>query len=1148
MDSTLKNSKQLDNLSVIYQRPESFIGSKETVREYKYIFTENQVISKEEIWYNEGLEKIILEILYNAVDNVWRSEKERVKMTEIRVTYEDGWFSISNNGYCISTRKRAFEVINHRNPDNNKTEEMYPAEFYFGNTNSGSNFNDNDEERKTSGRYGTGSKVTTVFSCEFLIEIWNALEGQYYKQLISNNSRIVGKPTIQAYKGKSSMVKISFLPDYEFFCFDKFVDLQRLVIKHVHDAAMISKMNVYYGNDKLKIETLLDYSKLFFPNLTKKSMMYAFFDMDLEAVIIEKSQIEKGKYKGNIESISFVNGLLTPEGGTHVDFCVQKIFQPIVVKYNSKAKENMKLSTKDFYPYFFIFVRFICNKPEFENLLKKKLTSKINKKVDIENYETIFNRIWKSESFALIKQKLNDSSEKKLEKVAKKVIITDVSKFKDAFYAGKKNSKQKRVLWFTEGQSAKSGAESGACKSLKGGFDYNGFYAMTGVILNVQNASTKKFLENTEFKYIYKIAGLQRGYDYFRDPENPTIQATALKNLRYDEFNIMTDQDDDGFHIQFLLLSFFFLHHPGLIQEKRIKVFNTAVVHAKIGTEIKMFYSFDDFKIYQQQNSKQIKQFKYFKGLGTHTAQEMSLYFLDPKIVTYVFDNYEETKLAIIQNLDKKQADSRKEAIIRYLGNKVKTKESNYSGILTLINFIETKLWIFFETALSRAIPCVIDGFKESQIKTFYGATMISDLKSEAIGVIRLGGEIMKFSHYHHGDKSLHDTITKMSQSFIGSNNLPLFIGDSNFGDRTQGGKNSASPRYQQLKISPLVSKIFIKEDYELLEHRFENKDKLEPYFYVPILPMILINGAEGIACGFSTYIPNYNPIDIIDFMIAILEGNEPIALKPWYRYFKGEIEVTEKDNGYVLTTKGSCYIDEKGLFHITELPIGCWTNDFQSLLEELKIDKKIKKGKSEIVISALVEEVRDVKIDLLNEVNFIVKCIPGKEDEFSEFLNNKLVVSKSINNMVCLDPNGLPKRYNGPEDIIHEFMHVRYAFYEKRKENLIRKLTQEILKFSGQYKFLNEIISKDLKIHVPKKKLIDYFSENRYILINDSYDYLLSIPVFHMTEEKMEELKTKVLSMKQTLKIYKSKEPEDFWKDDLASFLDEYKKFYGMD
>lgn len=258
---------------------------------------------------------------------------------------------------------------------------------------------------------------------------------------------------------------------------------------------------------------------------------------------------------------------------------------------------------------------------------------------------------------------------------------------------------------------------------------------------------------------------------------------------------------------------------------------------------------------------------------------------------------------------------------------------------ITIKEFVHQELIHFSNYDNIRSIPSISDGFKPSQRKVLY-ACLKRNLFNE-LKVAQLAAAVAEISAYHHGEQSLVATIINMAQNFVGSNNLNLLVPQGQLGTRLMGGKDHSSARYIYTYLENWVNKIFNKIDSELLEYLDDDGMTIEPKYYLPIVPLILINGAEGIGTGFSTFIPNYNPIDIINSLINKLEGKaNKIKLVPWYKNFKGKI-IKYDDNTWIST--GLLSIDEKRCdLNITELPIKLWTNDYKEFLEELIYEKKM--------------------------------------------------------------------------------------------------------------------------------------------------------------------------------------------------------------
>ncbi len=235
-----------------------------------------------------------------------------------------------------------------------------------------------------------------------------------------------------------------------------------------------------------------------------------------------------------------------------------------------------------------------------------------------------------------------------------------------------------------------------------------------------------------------------------------------------------------------------------------------------------------------------------------------------------------------------------------------------------------------------------MDGLKISLRKILYAG--FKRKLTKEIKVAQFSGYVSEHSGYHHGEQSLNGAIIGMAQNFVGSNNINLFEPNGQFGPRLEGGKDHASERYIFTVLNKLTRQIFPDVDDNILTYLDDDGTPVEPIYYAPIIPMILINGTVGIGTGFSTFIPCHDPKDVILWLKNRLNGaQDDVKINVYYNGFKGSIE--EQDDGRYLIS--GCYTkiaDNK--IHITELPIGFWTSDFKQNLENLISDKKIKLSK----------------------------------------------------------------------------------------------------------------------------------------------------------------------------------------------------------
>lgn len=244
-------------------------------------------------------------------------------------------------------------------------------------------------------------------------------------------------------------------------------------------------------------------------------------------------------------------------------------------------------------------------------------------------------------------------------------------------------------------------------------------------------------------------------------------------------------------------------------------------------------------------------------------------------------------------------------------------------------DFINKELILFSMADNLRSIPSVVDGFKPGQRKVLF-ACCKRKLKNE-IKVAQLCGYVSEHAAYHHGEVSLAQTIVGLAQSYVGSNNIGVLSPLGQFGTRAQGGKDAASPRYIFTNMERITRVIFNPADDNVLTYLHDDGASIEPEWYVPALPMVLVNGSSGIGTGWSSDVPNYNPVDIVENLRRKMRGEDLEPMHPWFRGFRGTIEA-DGANKYKVTGKWNEISD--GEFEVTELPIRVWTQDYKESLE----------------------------------------------------------------------------------------------------------------------------------------------------------------------------------------------------------------------
>jgi DNA topoisomerase-2 len=688
--------------------------------------------------------------------------------------------------------------------------------------------------------------------------------------------------------------------------------------------------------------------------------------------------------------------------------------------------------------------------------------------------------------------------------VKKSSRILNIDKLEDANFAGTKNFEECTLI-LTEGDSAKSLAMSGI--ELVGR-DIFGVYPLKGKFLNVREAAQNTILNNKEMQDLIKILGLKMGQDY----------TESLKGLRYGKVMIMADQDFDGSHIKGLVLNLFHYFWPSLLKRNDfLKEFITPIVKVSKLDKSKIinFYTINEYKNWYEENvnkninnnnanansnsnnnnnaynksTQKIKSqwnIKYYKGLGTSTSNEAKDYFRNIKknVIEFKYKNTEDDD-AIELAFATKKADLRKEWLSNLDINNIYIDHSKCE--IRYKEFIDKELILFSHSDNIRSIPNLLDGLKPSERKILYAAFK-RNLKSE-LKVAQLAGYVAEHSSYHHGEMALCSTITSMAQDFIGSNNINLLMPIGQFGNRYNGTKGAASPRYIYTCLNKITRLLYKEEDDNLFTYIVEEGQKIEPIYYVPILPMVLVNGCDGIGTGWSTNVPQYNPLDIADFLIKRLNNknninnnknssednldinldiNNYLDIKPWFKGFKGEIIKTEKGFNIIGCIE---ILTEDNIVEITELPPKRWDiRGYKTFLEEFHIDNNEKSDK-EKEKEIEIEDIKEYHNE--NKVHFRLRL---KEESYKKITNLsrddllklfKLTSSIGNTNMVLFDSNCKIKKYSKISEIFEEFYSIRLEYYSKRREALLNKLNYQLdlntnkmnfikMMLTGQVNFLN--------------------------------------------------------------------------------------------
>lgn len=1149
-------------LEHIKDLPDTYIGDIALNLSQQYILNDDK-ISIKTFYLSLGLMNIIEEILVNAFDQYSRTNKKKdsgeknVKITDkINVAIKNNkTIIIENNGDGIDIAKHP-------------TEKIWIPEMIFGKLLTSGNYN-KEEEKITGGKNGYGAKLTNIYSTQFILETVDKKRKLKYTQVFENNMDIKKEPVIVPYK-EQPYTKITFTPDYQRFnCEELSNDLCNLIEKRTYDMVACSsgKIKVSYNENPSLIKNFNDYISLYIGEETPRVCQVINNRWSIAACLSTLND-------GGFQQVSFVNGINTNKGGKHVEYITKQIVVKMVNYIEKKKKIKVKENTIK--ENLMIFINSVIVNPSFDSQTKETLTTNKTKfgstcLVPDKFIETLAVDCKIMEQAIM----LNDFQSKKLLKATdgrKNRKLLDIPKLDDADYAGSSKSAQTTLI-LTEGDSAKAMAVAGI-GVLENGRKLYGIFPLRGKLRNTRDLKDADAAKNEEITNIKRILGLKEGANY-----------KDVKELRYGRIMIMTDQDVDGTHIKGLIMNFL-SKWPSLMKlDNFITSLLTPIVKVRRGKQVKNFYTLPEYEQWlQNTNSSHLWKAKYYKGLGTSTPSEAKEYFKEFKVLKYHWDELSDARLDLAFNKD--QADNRKIWLAGFNCNNVLDLEQNY---VTIADFIDKDLIHFSNADNIRSIPSLCDGLKPGQRKIYFCCEK-RNLKNE-LRVSQLSGYVSENGAYHHGEVSLQGTIINMAQNYCGANNINLLEPVGQFGSRLKGGKDHAQARYLNTHFSTMASVIFNKLDNPIYKYIEDDGLKVEPEHYMPIIPMVLVNGSEGIGTGWSSGVPQFHPLEIVENLKELMEGNECKEMTPWFRGFSGEIEKLS-DNHWL--TRGNYKLIKNNSLQITELPIGVWTDNYRVMLDEFILGnnspsrgKNSNKGKSSKNKSTnnqgnnkkkeeppLLKDYRnesteaEIKFTLIFDPEILQELMSSKNKEGISKLEStfKLVSRISCGKKLNLYTKDKKlKNYQSCEEILIDYYDERSSFYQKRKDYILEKLKNDLLLCNIKVKFILEVIETKIKINNQSKAIVieqlenkkyPKMLDNRLITLDDlknekqskqsdaNYDFLIKMPIYNLTKERIEELKKERDGLKSEFEDLNSSTVTQLWIKDLDAFETAYKKF----
>eukprot|EP01061_Rhynchopus_euleeides_P000146 TRINITY_DN1009_c3_g2_i2.p1 TRINITY_DN1009_c3_g2~~TRINITY_DN1009_c3_g2_i2.p1 ORF type:complete len:1162 (+),score=354.72 TRINITY_DN1009_c3_g2_i2:219-3704(+) len=1021
----------------------------------------------------------------NVADNhhrVIEIPSERTTRLDVTIDEVTGYITMRNNG-------RTIDAVYHKEAG------MYCPELVFGSFQAGSNFNDN-EKRITGGRNGIGAKAANVLSREFSIHINDTHANIFYHQTWRDRMAVCQPPETSEAQDTEEYTQVSFLPDYAYFYMEGLdSDHFALFCRRVHDiAGCCPDLRVSLNGRPIAIHNFEAYIEARYPPPEPKPPADTEDDEQDDDGEPQKRfhyvelVDDENHYPWNIGvgmgwpgdglDLSFVNAINTTDHGAHFT-AIQRQAVRAVQEYCARV-EHTHIPDSFIKDRLRVFVNALIVNPEFNSQCKSKLShpsiAKLTNiaKLPEEFLQTICTSEVTDRILTCWRERMIGGPE--TTGAPKKKRPTG-GKLEDAHKAGTEESLDCTLI-LTEGDSAKSLAVAGL--SVVGRKHY-GVLPLSGKVMNISKQRTSG-ARNAVLLQLENIMGLDRDKTYESEQD--------MASLRYGSIALMCDQDPDGSHIKGLLINWIHDLWPHLLKTDILppsgnptpflKQIVTPLIKASKkgakGINEQWFFSMQEFNQWYEDGNGSGWAVKYYKGLGSSTSAEGKEYFRK-------LEDDQRPLLIDFENLTPSDTDALKLAFTDTAGHRKYWLNSDAiggaldttPGSVSIEEFVNTDVASYFKYSNERAIPSCIDGLKPSQRKVLYTCFEKKLYRTKEMKVAQLGGAVAERTCYHHGEMSLHLTTIKLAQDYTGSgNNVPLLEPLGQFGTRLDSGADHASPRYISTRLSPLSLCIFHPDDMALLDYREEEDREIEPVCFVPIIPMILVNGAIGIGTGWSLNVPSFDPLAVVlhlwkfitrpdlleesrknmtrrHELVSSLRELEALKknllatdprmteIRKGILDFKKEVKkcMTQLRPWYANHTKPLCedYYTE-GSFElvtakslvITELPVGMSTEHAKGML-----DDRIKKGLIKDYISACTD------ID----IHFTVNFNPSKAAVVQASLAKALRKKVQFNCWLHSADYSTINEFLDPEEVIINFFGVRIDLYVKRRELLISQVSQ---------------------------------------------------------------------------------------------------------
>jgi DNA topoisomerase-2 len=1083
----------------LLRRPETFLGAVEPADLRLPAFGDGDATAARwtTVRASPALRHIANELVTNSLDNAHRDDTQRY----IKLEYADGVLRVSNDGSVV------------------RTEDLTLA---FGVPQSGSNFDDDGEERYTAGRNGVGGKAANIFATRFAVLVHNAAEKRRAEQTWRDNMAATDGLRTAASARKTNLTQVEWAPDFARLGGRDDAAMAAIVHALAHQCALCAPAHVKVSLDgaPLKLAKPEHYCRA----LGGESPVAA----DVVRVGAREALRVCVAFRGGGEAeppwgasslaLGFVNSTPCAEGSL-----ARHVLAKVAEIVEAKAKAKRDAAAKDVHvtPAFVkaravvVAVALVPN-PRFTSQTKECLDTPA--KDWGFKWEPSAAFVSALERSPLVEAALASARSKATADAAKATKTTrkpSIDKYEPAL----RLHKGRATLLLTEGDSAKNFAVAGL--SVTGRTDY-GVYPLRGKFLNVRGLPAKAVAENKEAKALLQILGLQLGGGGEGDDDHQ-----RYAKLPYARLMVMADMDQDGSHICALVANFLDVVAPGLLraQPDFLCRFATALIRVTLprggalGFHTQIEY--DRWRAARLAAGEAVGAAKYYKGLGTSTPAMAKEYFraLDRNTV-----RLRHTGAPCAEALDlcfhKGRADDRKAFLSAVDARAIEVVDYGRGAPVPLAQFVRAEVLPQYALgSVRRAIPSAVDGLKVAQRKILFGARALGLRGAASTKVSIATGKIAARTNYHHGDASLSETIVGMCRDYAGAPNLHLLVPDGSFGCRHN--HEAAAPRYIETRLhDPLQALLYPPADDAVLERVVDEGLEVEPTRYVPVLPAVLAFGARGIATGWSTDCPQYKPLDLLEASLAALDGRPPPALAPWYRGFGGTVAPDGDDGAarHAFVVHGRCEWRGADL-HVLEVPPFKETDAY--VADWRKLCETVEPGPT------ATDEV----------VHWVLKKCPPSVTPAQLGLEKRV----GFGNVHLLDARGALRKYASPHEVVAEHAAARLALYEARLAADAARAEAALRAADAKARFLALVVAGALDLRALADEAAACAAlRARHGFGDDDDDEalasLLRLPLASLTKKGAADARAKVAQLEAELAALRARTPAGVWRAELEA------------